>query len=161
MVADDEPLMAREEDPTMTIQIKHSRDFHVTVFTDWILHVYRYDGSRPDEKEMYAQMERADQLIAIYGGCGFAKLTKAVRDGEFFLGCDSDPYADITDARIEKADALLELAAQEVEADKGCQKAFDLGFQDGLIGESECPFKGCFKVAYMQGWDTGFEQRWM
>ena len=144
----------------MTIQIKHSREFHATVFSDWIGYSYQFDGDQdPTEEEMYAQMERTDQLIAIYGGCGFAKLAKAVLDGTFYLGCEADPYADITDASIERAEKEMDLVAFESEVEEALQAAFDMGFSDGMAGKADCPFKGPFRVAYTQGYDTGFEQR--
>ena len=139
----------------MTIQIKHPRSLHnlFASFCGWVTS-YGEPYDEPTRELCEEQESRKQALAEFYSQEEISALEAAILCGEFYLGCDADSHADLTEARL-----------VALEDDKAVQdaleRAFDAGFDAASIDQTYMPdpYKvGALAKAYHDGWSTGFDQ---
>ena len=118
----------------MTIEIKHSLEFHLTTFALWISFLHSYDetGTEAPCEEQEEQDARERLMCRIYSACEMAKIRRAILTADFYMGHEDDPYEAEVSARIEAREQKMEAKAQALEDEKTfckiLQRAFDAGF---------------------------------
>ena len=109
------------------IEIIHPKSL-TPLFGEWIsfLHSFcEWDSGDPSWEEMDEQILREKALLAFYTKAELLDIRESILRGEWYMGCDEDPYAELTlkeisDPSPEEDDAAVQTALNRAH-EKGCR----------------------------------------